>query len=135
MPKMVMFDGWHLFGGANWQHATINDWRSCKNQPAVDGMLTSKRRNVRSPPSIISHRYATKGSTGTYSTSATSTSKYLYSPRMMDKNATSEACNWRIGPPILLLLCVCVKEAGCLFHQETFLIDGPYLLAGKFMHK
>lgn len=47
MPKVLMLDGRDLFGGASWQqHTTTNDW-SCKNPPAVDGVLTGKRRKGR----------------------------------------------------------------------------------------
>lgn len=63
-------------------------------------------------------------------------SKYLYPPRMMDKNATVKAAPaiGEPGPPSFSF-CVCAKDAGWLFQPETFLSDGPYLLAGKFMHK
>jgi hypothetical protein len=48
MPKVVMFDGWDLLGGASWQqHTATNDW-SRKNQPALDGVWTGKRRKGRS---------------------------------------------------------------------------------------
>jgi hypothetical protein len=57
MPNVAMLDGCHLRGGGadrSSRHTctTAND-SSCKSQPAVDGVLTGRRRKGRSIPLLL----------------------------------------------------------------------------------